>query len=268
MKKLSLGPVSVRGIDVSDYQSPLNWDKAMAEGIKFAFIKASEGLGWRGKKTAEHSRGARAAGVLVGAYHFFHFGMDALKQAENFAACIPPGAELPPVVDVEWADGREFVNDADAESVLAMLEAVEKLTGRTPMIYTAASFFHGMSVPGAFKRFTPWIAHYTAGPLVNVPDPWDRLVFWQNTDSLILPGYAGGKLDGNFFNGSLEDLRAFAASGQAHAAPAPAPTVSIEKKKALQSALNLVGAEPALVIDGVVGPKTKSALRWAADSLS
>lgn len=40
-----------------------------------------------------------------------------------------------------------------------------------------------------------------------------------------------------------------------------------DAKMRLQSALNGVGANPALVVDGIVGPKTKAALNWAAASL-
>lgn len=45
------------------------------------------------------------------------------------------------------------------------------------------------------------------------------------------------------------------------------PKVTKDAKKALQRALNDVGVEPKLKIDGDIGTKSKAALRWAADSL-
>ena len=64
------GALPVHGIDVSKYQGPINWPQARANGVNFAFIKATEGGDRLDSGFAGHWRGAAAAGVARGAYHF------------------------------------------------------------------------------------------------------------------------------------------------------------------------------------------------------
>ena len=69
----------------------------------FAFIKATEGGDRFDDRFREHWRGARAAGIPRGAYHFFRANVDAKKQANKFidyVRSMSDTAELPPVLDL------------------------------------------------------------------------------------------------------------------------------------------------------------------------
>src|SRR5437016_13909496 len=80
----SLSRYPVRGIDVSHHQGPIDWDAVASDGVTFAYIKASEGGDYQDRRFKENWLGARHAGVLAGAYHFFTFCKDGAAQAENF----------------------------------------------------------------------------------------------------------------------------------------------------------------------------------------
>src|SRR3954469_13436131 len=61
------------GVDVSSYQgASINWVTAKANGISFAWAKATEGLTVDDADFTINMANAKAAGVLIGAYHFAH----------------------------------------------------------------------------------------------------------------------------------------------------------------------------------------------------
>src|SRR6188474_2638725 len=61
------------GTDVSHYQSAsLNWSSLKSNGIVFAWAKATEGLTVNDANYTTFQANAKAAGVLIGSYHFAH----------------------------------------------------------------------------------------------------------------------------------------------------------------------------------------------------
>ena len=75
---------AVPGIDVSHYQAVVDWTAVAAGGERFAFAKASEGALVPDQYFLDNWRGMKAAGILRGAYHFFHPNADPQAQASNF----------------------------------------------------------------------------------------------------------------------------------------------------------------------------------------
>lgn len=77
------------GIDVSAYQPHIDWRAVAAGGDSFAFVKATEGASYVSPTFREQRDGAKAAGLLVGAYHFARWERDDPEaQAEHFARTI------------------------------------------------------------------------------------------------------------------------------------------------------------------------------------
>src|SRR6478735_8617661 len=61
------------GHDVSSYQSAsLNWASLKSNGLVFAWAKATEGLTVNDSDYTTFEANAKAAGVLIGSYHFAH----------------------------------------------------------------------------------------------------------------------------------------------------------------------------------------------------
>ncbi len=102
----------VHGIDLSRFQTAVDWATARANGVNFAYIKATEGGDLFDPMFKDHWRNADAAGVKRGAYHFFYHCRPADEQARWFIKHVPrtPGA-LPPVLDMEWTPTSPDLHD-------------------------------------------------------------------------------------------------------------------------------------------------------------
>lgn len=201
------------GMDVSHFQSVVDWAEAAASGIKFCFIKATEGAANVDPRFARNWRAAGAAGLLRGAYHFFHPSFPAATQASLFIRTVVrlEAGDLPPVLDLEvpaaWAS---IAQSARAPLAIQWLETVESRLGATPIVYLSPAFATEIlgNAP-ALARFPVWFAHYTDAASPTIAEPWNSWNFWQYTREGKAPGVSL-PVDLNRFNGSLEDLKALA----------------------------------------------------------
>lgn len=148
------------GLDVSSHQGTIDWTAVAKDGISAAYIKASEGGTWKDTHFADNWKAARAAGLRVGAYHFFTLCRDGQEQAENFLSMLDgvdagPGEDvLGPVVDLELA-GNCSERPA-REVVIGRLEAfvtrVERQSGQKVMLYVIDSFESSYPLPPHLER--------------------------------------------------------------------------------------------------------------------
>ena len=215
---------TVRGIDVSYYESSINWAAAKAGGIGFAFIRVSDGLGFHDPKFASYWAAARSAGIIRGAYQFFRPNQDPIAQADLLIAAIGGTyqvGDLPPTIDVEATGG--LGPSAVAAKVVQWVAHVKARLGVDPIIYTGMYFWRDQ-VGGltAYATNALWVAQYTS-QCPDLPAPWTRWTFWQSSGTGSAPGVSG-RVDTNFFNGTLADLQAYA--GGAPVTPPPPPPTS------------------------------------------
>ena len=165
----------VRGVDVSHYQGQIDWPVLASQGLQFVFIKATEGSASLDERFADNWAGAQAAGLRVGAYHFFSYDTPGSSQAENFIAAVPPvGGMLPPVIDVEFY-GDYFSEPMEAERVLPELnDMVEALTahyGMRPILYVTEESYD-LYVEGHFADCDLWIRSTFRSPKVSDGRAW------------------------------------------------------------------------------------------------
>jgi lysozyme len=196
---------SIHGIDVSRYQSVINWEmvKGMyVEGIhiNFAFIKATEGNGDADSYFKRNWRKAKEAGLTRGAYHFFLATKDGSLQAKNFIGQVKfsPG-DLPPVVDVEKTYGvkKELLQ----QRLKAWLYATELAYGVKPIIYTNVDFYKKY-LAGEFDDYPLWAAHYLQTTEPRISRNWQ---FWQHSERGKVNGIAAA-VDFNVFNGDSTEF--------------------------------------------------------------
>lgn len=197
------------GVDVSYYQGVVDWNRVKAAGAEFAFIRVSDGASFRDPKFASNWTNAKSAGVIRGAYQFFRPTQDITAQANimiNAVGRYVPG-DFAPVIDVE-ADGG-LAPATVAARVKQWVDLVKAGTGIAPIIYTGKYFWRD-EVGGSrtFSDHALWIAQYTS-QCPDLPAPWTRWTFWQHSDHGRMAGIAGN-VDLNKFNGTIEQLRAFA----------------------------------------------------------
>lgn len=200
------GGYAVHGIDVSKYQSAIDWEEVKAMQVKnirlqFAFIKATEGTGHTDRHFFRNWEKSRKAGLLRGAYHFFIASRDGREQARHFLRTVDPGpGELPPVLDVEQLNGAR-PEDLRREA-LAWLREVEAACGVKPLLYTNVDFYQRY-LGAEFDSYPLWVAHYYEPEEPRIGRGW---VFWQHSDRGRVNGIRG-EVDFNVFNGDSTDLR-------------------------------------------------------------
>jgi lysozyme len=207
----------VPGLDVSKFQPSVDWAKVKAAGMQFVFIRASYGVGSNSEPTFKpHWQGAKAAGLIRGAYHFFVPADDGAAQAQLFLSqmksALAPGESvyLPAVLDVE-AQPNGVSTAAYVAGVAAWLGAVEAdpiFAGRTSILYTTASFWTSLGNPAGFGDRPLWVADYSQDP-PRLPKGWTGYAFLQKSQSGQVDGIAGN-IDLDFFNGDIDVLTAMA----------------------------------------------------------
>lgn len=199
------GLYPVHGLDVSRWQGPIDWRQARASGVSFVFMKATEGGDVFDPMFDEHRRGAQAAGVPWGAYHYYYFCRSAREQARWFIQNVPKGADLPHVLDMEWTphsktctlrpDGRTIRAEAQR-----FLDILERHYGRRPIIYTTVDFYEDTQI-GRLPKTDFWLRSVAGHPSKVYPRAVWR--FWQYTGTGLVPGVQG-KVDINVFHGTPE----------------------------------------------------------------
>lgn len=204
------------GIDTSHYQHApsLNWRSVRADGVTFAFLKATEGQTWTDPYFSSDWQATREVGIYRGAYHFARPSIgSAAAQARHFAEVIGPqtgSGTLPPVLDLETTGGLNQSQLIDWTRTF--LETLERLTGRVPMVYVSPAFWEAnLGNSTSFHRYPLWIAHYgVSSP--RIPGGWPTWTFWQTTSSGAVEGISG-RVDKDVFNGDLAQLRRLADAG-------------------------------------------------------
>ena len=71
--KLEAEKYEIKGVDISEYQGEINWDKIKDQGISFAFIKATEGKEGKDNYFESNFQKLKQMDILLGCYHFFSF---------------------------------------------------------------------------------------------------------------------------------------------------------------------------------------------------
>ncbi|ACB95246.1 glycoside hydrolase family 25 protein [Beijerinckia indica] len=219
----------ISGIDVSKYQGEIDWRAVQASGVRFAWIKATEGGDHLDEKFFQNWMASKAAGVPRGAYHFAYWCRPGHEQAAWFLKNVPydPDA-LPPVLDVEWnGNSRTCPKKIPREVALAqmhmILTAMERAYGKRPVIYTSVDF-HRDVMQNEFNDYPIWVRSVKYYPTVKYGNR--RWHFWQHTAEGHVPGIRGF-VDRNAFNGNAREWQAWLQpSGRREEKPAPAPVTT------------------------------------------
>lgn len=103
----------MKGVDVSQHQGKIDWQKVKADGIEFAIIRAGFGMysNQQDSRFQENMAGAKAAGVPVGVY-WYSYALTPEEGSREAATCLEAIAPyqdqivLPVWYDMEGNDYR------------------------------------------------------------------------------------------------------------------------------------------------------------------
>jgi lysozyme len=202
----------IHGIDVSKFQGDIDWNAVANSGVKFAWIKATEGGDNADARFQANWNGAKAAGVPRGAYHFVYWCRPPMEEMANFEQNAPvEGDALPPVLDVEATPTSKTCHrhltqqDAIAE-MKVMLDEMQRHYGKRPIIYTTVDFYQAILADGAFMDYPIWVRSTKYQPSVKYgPRPWH---FWQYQSDASIAGIQV-HVDRDAFFGTQKQWEAF-----------------------------------------------------------
>lgn len=185
------------GIDVSKYQSKIDFEQAKKAGVEFVIIR----IGYRGygsgtlvqdPKFEEHFTNARNAGLRVGVYCFSQaVNEDEAREEAQACVYVLNGRQLdyPIYFDTEAsgagngrADGLG-VEDR-TKCAVAFCEEVKSL-GYQPGVYASTTWFRKRLDLSQLTKYNIWNAHY------NVASSPISCNMWQGTCTARIPGYSG-----------------------------------------------------------------------------
>ncbi|MBQ3412937.1 MAG: glycosyl hydrolase family 25 [Oscillospiraceae bacterium] len=202
---------STIGVDISSYQADVDMEKLREQGIRFVFIKATEGSSSQDEMFPANWENAKNAGLPAGAYHFFSYDSPGSTQAENFINTVGDDLKgrLLPVVDVEYYGDKEENPPAKEDIIRELtvfLNALEAKYGARPMIYTRSDIYYRY-LEGFSKEYRMWISSLYTPLGWNYKEDW---YIWQYLNRGVLEGYTGGEqyVDLNILNKEkdLDDL--------------------------------------------------------------
>ncbi len=175
------------GADVSSYQGGgISWPTMRTDGISFAWTKATEGTYYVDVDLPVNEANAKAAGVLIGAYHFARPSDDPNLTGANSADTeaqyfwskasnyvVSGGSYLVPMLD--WED--VYVTNAGLNFTAATLSAwvnewcndvsnyawANGVTVR-PVVYTGTWYSEAGTYPGLTTAVTNWTSWLSAYP--------------------------------------------------------------------------------------------------------
>jgi len=202
----------IQGIDVSKYQGDVNWNAVADSGVKFAWIKATEGGDHVDVKFQANWDQAKAVGIARGAYHFMYWCRSPLEEVRWFEQNVPVEADaLPPVLDVESdSESKTCHRHLEQQQTIAdmkvMLDEMERYFGKRPIIYTSVDFYEAILSDGAFSDYSMWVRSTKHHPSVRYGSrAWK---FWQYQADGSAPGIIG-HVDRNVYYGSPQQWEAF-----------------------------------------------------------
>lgn len=190
----------VFGLDVSQYQGQIEWEKAkIVEDtfqLQFVFIRATAGKDKLDSRFHENWKNAKEANFICGAYHYYRPNENSLLQAENFIKHVRlKKGDFPPVLDIENLPKVQSM-DSLKVGLKRWLKKVENHYKIKPIIYSGEKYFNDF-LDDEFKGYTFWIANYN----FFVEDCKDHWTFWQFTEKGSVPGI-NGNVDLNIYNGT------------------------------------------------------------------
>ena len=175
------------GCDISHHQGEaIDWNKMADAGVKFIYIKCSQGINIKDHDFETNIMGAYSVGILPGPYHFVTADNPA-KQYEWYIRCMGDYMfGLPPALDVEQRGITEALVDGIGRKLTSWMEDQEDVAAyKYPTIYTNNGMGNAIFKSKSMARYLLWIAHWPRTvPLTKptLPSVWKGgpYFIWQD----------------------------------------------------------------------------------------
>ena len=154
---------SYMGVDVSKYQTNIDWNAVKASGIDFGIIRAGYGkvASQKDPYFEQNMKNAKAAGIACGTYWYSYAKTpdEAKQEAELFASVISGYTfEYPVVLDIEDPSQATLSKEQISAIITAFCDVMES-KGYYISLYSYASFLNDKVYPSVLENYDIWVAH-------------------------------------------------------------------------------------------------------------
>lgn len=197
------------GIDVSEWQGEIDFQKAVTAGVTFAMIRSS--YGWKkdtqkDKFLDSNLNGFKKLGIPYGIYHYSYAQSvnEAVLEAKFCLKCIGNSKPLFPIFyDMEEDAQAKLGKGLCTDIAVAFCSEIEK-AGHKAGIYANAYWFENhLDYDKLSKSYAIWLAHWADKPQYDTD-------IWQYTSKGKIDGISGNVdmnyMDGVFFNTHTKEL--------------------------------------------------------------
>lgn len=188
----------LKGIDVSEHNGVIDWEKVKASGIGFAMIRAGFGQSLDkqfSRNVSECERVHMPRGI-----YWFSYALSAAGAAREAAVCLeavrPYCIDFPVAYDLEYdsvdhaqKNGVQINRALASDMVRAFGRAVRK-AGYTAMNYANPDYLNRYFDKDVQTEFPVWLAQWPGGtPCLDKPPRTCSI--WQYSDKGSIPGISG-----------------------------------------------------------------------------
>lgn len=195
------------GCDVASYQAGIDFS-AMTT-TDFAIVKATQGTWYVNPYCDIQYSGAKAAGKLLGMYHYAE-GADPAKEAQYFAKKVGSRVgECILALDWEGHDNSKFNSDGEVAWVLKFAMEVYRITGVHIFLYMSKSVTRRRNWSEVAKDVRLWCAQYANQARTDYKsNPWtDNAGFGAWKSDTIRQYSSKGRVTG--YGGNLDINKAY-----------------------------------------------------------
>lgn len=217
--------MDTQGIDISNNNGVVDFDRLATSGCRFAFVKASEDDNFVDGFAQANLAGLKQLGWGRGLYHFARPSTASPAASVTLfqrAAGAQGWGEPGDVIALDIEDERVPEGQSLHQWVAEWLDLAERVFGVSPWKYSGRWYTstRDLEHDDLAKYPTWWAAYQDAEP--TPVTGWGPIRCWQNSSSGRLPGVLGD-VDLDVFHGPLDDLKALGKPGAPVPQPAPAP---------------------------------------------
>ncbi len=184
------------GIDVSKWNGSIDWNAVKNSGVSYVIIRC----GYRGSSTGaliedpkfkSNIKGAKAAGLKVGAY-FFSQAVNEVEAVEEASMAVNLvsgyGLNYPIFLDVESSGGRgDGIDRETRTAVCKAFCATVQNSGYSAGVYANKTWFTEKINTSSLTGYKIWLAQYASAPTYTAT----RYDMWQYSSKGKVSGISG-----------------------------------------------------------------------------
>ncbi len=194
---------SIKGIDVSQYQGTIDWNKIKRQGIDFTFIRIGHGTRNVDPYFQSNMLRANACGIKTGIYFYSTAKSTAVsKKDAKWVIKMLRGynVNFPVAIDMEENSVAALGREKVTRITKAFCDEISA-AGYTPMVYSnenwALHYIDLSKLPGVYR----WIARYN-----GTYDTSIKRDIWQSGSTVLLDGIDVNSVDIDFCYRDFSDV--------------------------------------------------------------